>query len=89
MSTVRTLVAYKDRGVEVLRAIGDLLDEVPHVMFCAKDRDGAYLAVNQAACTMLGYTREELLALKTSDVATYPEALAQAAEVDAVEASLS
>ena len=32
-----------------------------------------YLAVNQAACRLLSYTREELLRLRT-DVATYPEA---------------
>jgi len=39
---------YKDRVVEVLRAMAGLLDDVPHVMFCAKDRAGTYLVVNQA-----------------------------------------
>jgi len=34
--------------VEVLRAMAGLLDDVPHVMFCAKDRAGTYLVVNQA-----------------------------------------
>ena len=45
---------YKDRAVEVLRAIAELLDDVPHVMFCAKDESGAYLAVNQAFADRAG-----------------------------------
>jgi len=53
--------------------IGEAIDRAPDAVFVA-DESMQYLAVNQAACTMLGYSREELLALKTSDVATYPEA---------------
>ena len=34
--------------MEILRAMTDLLGDVPHVMFCAKDESGAYLTVNQA-----------------------------------------
>ena len=54
MSTTRPSNSYKDRGVEVLRAMADLLDDVPHVMFCAKDQSGAYLAVNQAFADRAG-----------------------------------
>jgi PAS domain S-box-containing protein len=38
------------------------------------DDDLAYVAVNRYACDLLGYTREELLALRVFEVATYPEA---------------
>ncbi len=40
--------------MEVLRAMADLLDDVPHVMFCAKDESGAYLTVNQAFADRAG-----------------------------------
>jgi PAS domain S-box-containing protein len=54
MSTAPASNSYKDRAVEVLRAMADLLDDVPHVMFCAKDESGAYLAVNQAFADRAG-----------------------------------
>ena len=54
MSTAAPSDSYKDRPVEVLRAMADLLDDVPHVMFCAKDRSGAYLTVNQAFADRAG-----------------------------------
>ena len=38
------------------------------------DKRGQFNLVNQAACTMLGYTREELLKLSTKDV-THPDDL--------------
>ena len=40
--------------MEVLRALADLFDDVPHVMFCAKDESGAYLTVNQAFADRAG-----------------------------------
>ncbi|MGZ4768267.1 MAG: helix-turn-helix domain-containing protein [Ilumatobacteraceae bacterium] len=40
--------------MHVLRAMSDLLEGVPHVMFCAKDRSGAYLSVNQAFADRAG-----------------------------------
>jgi hypothetical protein len=40
--------------VQVLRAMSDLLEGVRHVMFCAKDRSGAYLSVNQAFADRAG-----------------------------------
>ena len=54
MSTTAPSDSYKDRVVEVLRAMADLLDDVPHVMFCAKDQSGAYLLVNQAFADRAG-----------------------------------
>ena len=54
MSTTAPSNSYKDRVVDVLRAMADLLDDVPHVMFCAKDQQGAYLAVNQAFADRAG-----------------------------------
>jgi PAS domain S-box-containing protein len=38
------------------------------------DEDMRYVAVNDYACSLLGYSREELLALRVTDVARYSEA---------------
>jgi PAS domain S-box-containing protein len=54
MNTIHTSDSYKDHDMEVLRAMADLLDDVPHVMFCAKDQTGAYLRVNQAFADRAG-----------------------------------
>jgi PAS domain S-box-containing protein len=56
--------------------LGEAIDRAPDAVFVA-DESMRYLAVNQAACRLLGYTREELLALRMTDVATYPEASAE------------
>jgi PAS domain S-box-containing protein len=48
--------------------LGEAVDHGPAAVFVA-DEDGRYVAVNQAACALLGYTREELLELRVSDVA--------------------
>ena len=53
--------------------LGEAIDRAPDCVLVA-DESMRYLAVNQAACKLLGYTREELLALRTTDVATYPGA---------------
>jgi PAS domain S-box-containing protein len=53
--------------------LGEAIDLAPDAVLVA-DESMHYLAVNQAACRMLGYTREELLALRTTAVATYPGA---------------
>jgi PAS domain S-box-containing protein len=53
--------------------LGEAIENGPTAVFVA-DEHGKYVAVNQAACVMLGYTREELLALRVADVARYPDA---------------
>jgi PAS domain S-box-containing protein len=53
--------------------LGEAIDRAPDAVLVA-DESMRYLAVNQAACRLLGYTREELLSLRMSDVATYPGA---------------
>jgi PAS domain S-box-containing protein len=53
--------------------IYDALDRGPALIFIADD-DMRYLAVNETACDALGYTREEILGLRVTDVAVAPEA---------------
>jgi PAS domain S-box-containing protein len=60
--------------------LGEAIDRAPDLVFVA-DESRRYLAVNQAACTLLGYTREELLAMRATDIATYPEAADEYADV--------
>lgn len=60
--------------------LGEAIDHGPAAVFVADD-EMRYIAVNEFACDMLGYTREELLALRVDEVARYPEAEAEFAEV--------
>ena len=63
-------------GAEVLiqtALLGEAVDSGPALVFVA-DEDMRYIAVNQSACTALGYSREELLALRVSDIAQEPGA---------------
>ena len=53
--------------------VGEAIDAGPVAIFVADD-DMRYLAVNQYACDLLGYTREEVLALSVLDVAVNPDA---------------
>ena len=53
--------------------LGEALDNGPVLVFVA-DESMRYVAVNRLACDVLGYTREELLALRVTDVATSDEA---------------
>jgi len=48
--------------------LGEALDGGPALVFVADD-DMRYIAVNETACRVLGYTREELLALRVDEVA--------------------
>ena len=50
--------------------LGEAVDNAPVLVFVA-DENGRYLAVSSHACELLGYTREELLALTLPDVARY------------------
>jgi PAS domain S-box-containing protein len=47
--------------------LGDAVEHGPVAVFVA-DEERRYVAVNQAACALVGYTREELLALTISDL---------------------
>jgi PAS domain S-box-containing protein len=51
----------------------EVLDQAPALVFVA-DADMQYLAVNATACRALGYTRDELLSLRVTDVAVADDA---------------
>jgi PAS domain S-box-containing protein len=51
----------------------DAIDRSPALVFVADD-EMRYLAVNNTACEVLGYSREELLSLRVTDVAVSDEA---------------
>jgi PAS domain S-box-containing protein len=48
--------------------LGEAVEECPAAIFVLDDA-GHYLAVNQYACDLLGYPREELLTLHPQDLA--------------------
>ena len=52
--------------------LGEAVDSSPALVFVA-DEEMHYIAVNQTACDVLGYTRDELLAMSVTDVARAPE----------------
>jgi PAS domain S-box-containing protein len=60
--------------------LGEAIEHGPVAVFVA-DEHGKYVAVNQRACLLLGYTREELLGLRVSDVARYSEAAKEWSEM--------
>jgi PAS domain S-box-containing protein len=47
--------------------LGEAIDSGPVAVFVADD-ELRYIAVNEFACTLLGYTREELLGLSAAEV---------------------
>ena len=47
--------------------LGEAVEHGPAAVFVA-DEEGRYVAVNQAACALLGYSREELLSLHVTDL---------------------
>jgi PAS domain S-box-containing protein len=53
--------------------LGEAIDRAPDPVLVA-DESMRHLAVSQAACKLLGYTREELLTLRVSDISTSPDA---------------
>ena len=60
--------------------VGEALEHGPMAIFVADD-DGRYLAVNAYACDLLGYTRDELLELRVTDVAINDRAAADYGEL--------
>jgi len=61
--------------------LGEAIENSSVVVLVA-DEHGRYVAVNQAACVLLGYSREELLALQVTDVARSGGAPAGPAELE-------
>jgi PAS domain S-box-containing protein len=53
--------------------LGEAIDRGPVAVFVADD-EMRYLAVNEYACELLGYTREELLGKTIADVSAGPDA---------------
>jgi PAS domain S-box-containing protein len=53
--------------------LGEAVEHAPVAIFVA-DEEMRYVAVNATATELLGYSREELLCLRVTDVARYPEA---------------
>jgi PAS domain S-box-containing protein len=51
--------------------LGEAIENAPLAVLVADD-EMRYLAVNRAACVLLGYEREELLAMRASDVSRIP-----------------
>jgi PAS domain S-box-containing protein len=60
-------VSVADRFVQA-SLLGEAVDHGPTAVFVA-DETGRYIAVNRAACELVGYTREELLTLSVYDLA--------------------
>jgi PAS domain S-box-containing protein len=67
--------------------LGEAVENGPAAVFVA-DEEGRYVAVNQAACILLGYAREELLTMRLTEVARYGEATAEWSEMTATGTSL-
>jgi PAS domain S-box-containing protein len=59
--------------------LGEAIDHGPVAVFVADD-DLRYIAVNEFACSLLGYSREEVLGLRITDVAEGPHAEAEYAD---------
>jgi PAS domain S-box-containing protein len=53
--------------------LGEAVEHAPVAILVA-DEEMRYVAANATASKLLGYTREELLQLRVTDVAGYPEA---------------
>jgi PAS domain S-box-containing protein len=60
-------MSVADRYIQAT-LLGEAIDFGPAAVFVA-DENRKYVAVNQAACELLGYSREELLSLRVDDVA--------------------
>lgn len=51
----------------------DLFELEADAIFIIQNQDGAILEVNHVACSLYGYSREELLTLKNTDMSAEPE----------------
>jgi diguanylate cyclase (GGDEF)-like protein/PAS domain S-box-containing protein len=62
-----TDVTQRRKDEEVLRLTQFLLDHAGEGAFWA-DADGCFFYVNEAACALMGYSREEMLSLRVRDI---------------------
>jgi len=53
--------------------LGEAVEHAPVALLVADD-EMRYVAANTTACELLGYTRDELLTMRVTDIAAYPEA---------------
>jgi PAS domain S-box-containing protein len=53
--------------------LGEAVEHAPVAILVA-DEEMRYVAANATACELLGYTRDELLQMRVTDVAVYPGA---------------
>jgi PAS domain S-box-containing protein len=60
--------------------LGEAIDQGPVGVLVA-DENMRYIAANQFACALLGYTRSELLGLRVTDVAPAPSSPEQYTEM--------
>jgi PAS domain S-box-containing protein len=67
--------------------LGEAVDNGPLPVFVA-DEDRRYVAVNRRACELVGYSREELLALRVDDLAENRPGSQQLLENGAAEGSI-
>jgi PAS domain S-box-containing protein len=65
-------VSTSDRLVQTV-LLGEAVEHAPVAILVADD-EMRYVAANLTACELLGYSREELLRLRVTDIASYPEA---------------
>ena len=56
--------------------LGEAVEHGPAAVFVADER-GRYVAVNQAACALVGYPREELLKMRVTDLVAPEQAEAR------------
>jgi diguanylate cyclase (GGDEF)-like protein/PAS domain S-box-containing protein len=76
ISVLEDITERKEREA-ALQRFRTALDASADMVFLFRLRDGSLLDFNQSACTLLGYSREELMALRATDIRTdvTPEAL--------------
>src|SRR3712207_5492314 len=74
MTSLSLAAAEADALQETL--LGEALEHAP-VGAIVLDESGRYLAANRMACRLTGYRREELLALRPTDLAVDPSNVAE------------
>ena len=84
MTEVSTTQATRASTVVQSTMLGELLENA-QIGALAVDDAGRYVAVNQHACELVGYTREELLGRRVGDLNPQTDLAAQVAQVIAGE----